>query len=105
MEPINEALELLKRRAELESGLRQPGGIRITEERELYALRDRLQRYPQAVTAILQTARNLNRPVETLQATDVRRLGGAGLRKRGRWGQIHVPLAFSYHHSVKHRFW
>ncbi len=31
MEPIHEALELLKRQAELETGLRQAGGIRITE--------------------------------------------------------------------------
>jgi hypothetical protein len=75
MEPINEALELLKRQAQLESGLRQAGGIRITEERELYALRERLQRYPQAVTAILQAARNLNRPVDALEARDVRSLG------------------------------
>jgi hypothetical protein len=75
MEPLSEALELLKRQAELEAGLRQAGGIRITEERELYALRERLQRYPQAVTAILQAARNLNRPIDTLQAQDVRPLG------------------------------
>jgi hypothetical protein len=71
MEPIAEVLELLKRQAELESGLRQPGGIRVTEEREIYALRERLQRYPQAVTAILQAARSLNRPVETLQPRDI----------------------------------
>ncbi len=72
MEPLNEALELLKRQAELEAGLRQAGGIRVTEERELYALRER---YPQAVTAILQAARNLNRPVDTLQPHEVRSLG------------------------------
>ena len=74
MEPIAEVLELLKRQAELENGLRQPGGIWGTEEREIYALRERLQRYPQAVSAILQAARSLNRPVETLQPQDVRRL-------------------------------
>jgi len=72
---INEALELLKGQAELETGLRQAGGIRITEERNLYALRKRLQRYAQAVTAILQTAGSLNRPVDTRQAQDVRSLG------------------------------
>jgi hypothetical protein len=49
--------------------------IRVTEEREIYALGERLQRYPQAVTAILQAARTLNRPVDTLQLHDVRRLG------------------------------
>lgn len=59
MEPNRAALELLKHQAKLETGLRQAGGIRETEERELHALRQRLQRYPQAVTAILQTARNL----------------------------------------------
>lgn len=74
MEPIAEVLELLKRQAELESGLRQPGGIRVTEEREIYALRERLQRYPQAVTAILQAARSLNRPVDALQPQDIRDL-------------------------------
>ena len=71
MEPINETLEMLKRQAQLETGLRQAGGIRITEERELHALRERLQRYPQTVTAILQTARNLNQPVGALQPQDV----------------------------------
>ena len=75
MHPINEALDLLEGQAELETGLRQVGGIRITEERNLYVLRKRLQRYPQAVTAILQTAGSLNRPVDTLQAQDVRSLG------------------------------
>jgi hypothetical protein len=49
IEPLDRALALLKRQAALEAGLRQPGGIRITEERELYALREQLQRYPQAV--------------------------------------------------------
>jgi hypothetical protein len=44
-------------------------------QRKLYALRKRLQRYPQAVTAILQTAGSLNRPVDTLQPQDVRSLG------------------------------
>ena len=32
MEPIAEVLELLKRQAELENGLRQPGGIWVTED-------------------------------------------------------------------------
>jgi hypothetical protein len=37
--------------AALEEGLREPGGNRVAEEREIYALRERLQCYPQAVTA------------------------------------------------------
>jgi hypothetical protein len=72
MEPITEALTLLKRQSELERGLRQAGGIRVTEERELYAVRERLQRYPQAVAAILQMASNLHRPVDTLSSADLR---------------------------------
>ncbi len=43
-------------------------------EEAIYALRERLQRYPQAVAAILQAARSLNRPVETLQPRDIRSL-------------------------------
>ena len=54
------------------SGGRNP---RITEERELYAVRAQLQRYQRAVAAILQTAANLRRPVETLRPQDVRCLG------------------------------
>ena len=71
-EPIDHALALLKRQAALEAGLRQPGGIRVTEERDLYAIREQLQRYPEAVAAILQTASNLRRPVDSLHSQDVR---------------------------------
>ena len=71
MEPIHTALELLKRQADIEARLRQPGGARVTEERDLYVLRQSLQRYPEAVTAILETARNLNRTVDTLRPDDL----------------------------------
>ena len=56
MEPLIEALRLIKRQTELESAMRRPGGIRITEERELHQLRDALSQYPAAVTAILEAA-------------------------------------------------
>ena len=75
MEPINEALALLKRQAELEAALHHAGGIRVTEENELYRLRAHLQRYPQAVTAILQAARTLDRPIDTLEPGDIRQFG------------------------------
>jgi len=71
MEPIHTALELLKRQADIEARLRQPGGARVTEERELYALRQSLQRYPEAVKAILETARNMNRPIDSVKLSDV----------------------------------
>jgi hypothetical protein len=73
MEPLTEALTLMKRQTELETRLRQPGGIRVTEEREIYALRLSLQRYPEAVKAILHVAANLHRTVDTLSVDDVRR--------------------------------
>jgi len=73
-EPIDHALALLKRQAALEAGLRQLGGVRVSEERELYAVREQLRRYPEAVAAILQTAANLRRPVEALNSEHVRSL-------------------------------
>jgi hypothetical protein len=74
MNTISTVLDLLKRQAELEEGLRQPDGNRVTEEGVIYALRERLQCYPQAATAILQAARSLNRPVEALRPQDIRGL-------------------------------
>jgi hypothetical protein len=44
VEPLHEALRPIKRQAELENAMRRPGGIRVTEERELHQLRDALQR-------------------------------------------------------------
>ncbi len=49
MEPLSEALRLLRRQSELEDAMRRPGGIRVTEERELYQLKDNPQKYPAAV--------------------------------------------------------
>ncbi len=74
MQPITEMLKLLERHAELENGLRQPGGLHVAEKQDVHALRERLQRYPQTVTAILQAAQTLRRPVDTLQPQDVHRL-------------------------------
>jgi hypothetical protein len=71
MEPLHEALRLIKRQAELETAMRRPGGIRITEERELHQLRGALTRFPAAVTAIMETASRMRRPVDTISAEDV----------------------------------
>ncbi len=59
-------------------------------QRKLYALRKRLQRYPQAVTALLQTAGSLNRPVDTLQP----KLSGALGKKssQNRYGRFYQNL-------------
>ena len=66
MEPPSEPLRLLRRQSELEEAMRRPGGIRVAEERELDQLRDRLQKYPAAVRAILEASKRLRRPVDAL---------------------------------------
>ena len=71
MEPLSEALRLLRRQSELEEAMRRPGDIRVTEERELYQLHDTLQNYPAAVHAILEAARRLHRPVDALTFEDI----------------------------------
>jgi len=43
MEPLHEALRLIKRQAELEAAMRRRGGIRVTEERELFQLRSQFR--------------------------------------------------------------
>ena len=73
MEPLNEALRLLRRQAEIENAMRGPGGIRVTAERELHEIRKTLTRYPGAVRAILETASLLRRPVETISEQDIDR--------------------------------
>ena len=71
MEPLHEALRLIKRQTELETAMRRPGGIRVTEERELFQLRGALSQYPAAVTAIMDAAARMRRPVDTISAVDV----------------------------------
>jgi hypothetical protein len=71
MEPVTEALALLHRQAVIEDAMRRPGGIRVNEERDLYALRSRLQKYPAAVQAILDAANRLHRPIDSLTVRDV----------------------------------
>ena len=74
MEPLHEALRLIKRQTELEVAMRRPGGIRVTEERELFQLRGALAQFPAAVTAIMEAAARMRRPVDTISVEDVERL-------------------------------
>lgn len=71
MQTIDETLTLLKRQAELESAMRQPGGIRITEEQELQLVRRRLENFPEAMRAVIQAAHALRRPVTEVSAQEV----------------------------------
>jgi hypothetical protein len=74
MEPLHEALRLIKRQTEIQTAMRRPGGIRVTEERELFQLREALARYPAAVTAIMETASRMHRPLDAISIEDVERL-------------------------------
>jgi hypothetical protein len=48
MESVNELLKLFMRQAELERAMKQPGGVRVIEERELKTVREKLARVPDA---------------------------------------------------------
>jgi hypothetical protein len=49
MESRNDVQRLLRRHREIRQAMRQPGGVRIIEERELYAIREQLKSIPAAV--------------------------------------------------------
>ena len=68
--PLHEALRLIRRQTELENAMRRPGG-RVTEERELFQLRHALSQFPAAVTAIVEAAARMRRPVDTISVADV----------------------------------
>lgn len=65
---------MLKRQTQLENQMRRPGGIEITEERELYAPRDRLQADPAAVRTVIEASERLHRPIDLLSLEDVERV-------------------------------
>jgi len=48
---------LLTRLSEIQSAMRRPGGIRITVERELHAIREQLSRHPSAALPLAGGAR------------------------------------------------
>ena len=45
MDSPSELQILLRRQTEIQDAMRRPGGIRITVERELYAIREQLRRH------------------------------------------------------------
>ena len=76
MEPVKEVLRLIRRQAEIHTAMRVPGGIRITEERELLAIAEQLKQYPAAMRAALEAAQQLHRPADSLAVEDVERCAG-----------------------------
>jgi hypothetical protein len=49
MKSVNELLELFMRQAQLERAMRQPGGARVIDARELEAVKQKLAAAPEAV--------------------------------------------------------
>jgi hypothetical protein len=49
MESRADVQRLLRRHREIRQAMRQPGGVRIIEERELYAIREQLMSIPAAI--------------------------------------------------------
>jgi hypothetical protein len=76
MEPLHEALRLIERTTELECAMRRPGGIRITEERELQQLRRALAEYPEAVDAVRETVSRMRMPARRVVAERAGLLSG-----------------------------
>lgn len=49
MQSVNELLELFMRQAQLERAMKQPGGARVIDARELEAVKEKLAAFPDAV--------------------------------------------------------
>ncbi len=78
MEPLTTALQLLRRIVELENAMRLPGGIRVTEERELFAIRERLKDFPAAVRAIAELTGARRQSLDQICVEDVERWDARG---------------------------
>jgi hypothetical protein len=71
MDPLSEALRMLRRQAELETAMRKPGGVKVMEERELNALQAHLATVPTAARAVLEAARGLHRSIDVLTIREI----------------------------------
>ncbi len=58
MESVNELSKLFMRQAQLERAMKQPGGARVTEEQELYAVRQKIAAFPEAMKRVREVQDN-----------------------------------------------
>jgi hypothetical protein len=77
MDNIVEVVTLLRHQSELETQLIHGDGAAAATEHALEATRRRLAAHPQALNAVLQTARALGRTPDRISAQDVRAWGGS----------------------------
>ena len=75
MDNVIEVVTLLRRQSELEMQLIHGDGTAAATENALEATRRRLSAHPQALNAVLQTARALGRTPDRISAQDVRAWG------------------------------
>jgi|HubBroStandDraft_6_1064221.scaffolds.fasta_scaffold77250_2 hypothetical protein len=62
MEIRTDVQQLVRRHREIRQAMRRPGGVRILEERELYAIREQLKGIPSAMQ-LLQIEPTLSAPM------------------------------------------
>jgi hypothetical protein len=71
MDNVIEVVALLRKHSELELRILNGHGPAVATERELEATIQRLAGHPQALSAVLQTARALRRTPDAVSATQV----------------------------------
>jgi hypothetical protein len=76
MDNVTEVVALLRKQADLEARIINGNGTAIGSEQELEATRRRLAAHPQALNAVLQTARALGRSPDTVSVREVTEFGG-----------------------------
>lgn len=81
MDNVTEIVALLRRQADLEIAIMNDSRNAVATEQELEATRRRLFAHPQALNAVLQTARALRRTPDSVSVRDVTDFGEA--RPRG----------------------
>jgi proline dehydrogenase len=77
LDNVDELVALLRKQADLENQILYGEGTAVATERELEATRRRLVAHPQALNAVLQTARALRRTPDTISVRDVTDFGGS----------------------------
>jgi hypothetical protein len=77
MENVAEIVALLRKQAHLESQILNGNGTAVAFEQELETTRRRLATHPQALNAVLQTARALGRRPDAVSVQEVAEFGGA----------------------------
>jgi hypothetical protein len=77
MDNVSEVVALLRKQADLELAIQKGDRSAVATEQELEATRRRLFAHPQALNAVLQTARALRRTPDAVSVGDVRDFGGS----------------------------